>query len=169
MDTIDTDFTFWKDNVEKATYWEKYIANFVKELLQEHRLPEGDIMEYGSYKGALLDTIKELYPLRKITGFDTDNLANHKDIVEMDIRHLSSMREYDCSIALAINDIPVWEHSGPSKMAAYSHAMTNLVEGGYYLESRKDQYQPDFIYNNKQLKFIKTIKNIIVFQRISVT
>jgi hypothetical protein len=54
-------------------------------------------------------------------------------------------------------------------MAAYSHAMTNLVEGGYYLESRKDQYQPDFIYNNKQLKFIKTIKNIIVFQRISVT
>jgi hypothetical protein len=57
MDTIDTDFTFWKDNVEKATYWEKYIANFVKELLQEYRLPEGDIMEYGSYKGALLDTI----------------------------------------------------------------------------------------------------------------
>ena len=33
MDTIDTNFTFWKDNIEKATFWEKHISNFVKELL----------------------------------------------------------------------------------------------------------------------------------------
>ena len=169
MDTIDTNFTFWKDNEWKATYWETYIADFVKELLQEYRLPEGDIMEYGSYKGGLIDTLKELYPLRKITGFDTDNLANHKDIVEIDIRQLSSMREYDCSIDFAVNDIPIWEHSGPSKMAAYSHAMTNLVDGGYYLESRKDNDKPEFISKNKNLKFIKSTKNIVVFQRISET
>ena len=66
------------------------------------------------------------------------------------------MREHDCSIAFAINDIPIWEHSGLSKMAAYNHAMTNLVDGGYYLESRKENNKPEFIsfevdiYNEKK-------------------
>ena len=44
----------------------------------EYRLPEGDIVEYGSYKGNFINTLKNLYPLRKITGFDQDNLDNHK-------------------------------------------------------------------------------------------
>ena len=98
-----------------------------------------------------------------------DNLDNHENIIELDIRNLSSMREHDCSIAFAINDIPIWEHSGLSKMAAYNHAMTNLVDGGYYLESRKENNKPEFISANKNLKFIKSTKNIVVFQRISET
>ena len=161
--------SFWKDNVNKATYWENFIAEFGKEFLKEYRLPEGDIVEYGSYKGNFINTLKNLYPLRKITGFDQDNLDNHKHIIELDIRNLSSMREYYCSIAFAINDIPIWEHSGLSKMAAYNHAMTNLVDGGYYLESRKETDKPEFISANKNLKFIKSTKNIVVFQRISET
>lgn len=169
MDTIDMNPSFWKDNEKKATYWETFIAEFGKEFLKEYRLPEGDIVEYGSYKGNFINTVKELYPFRKITGFDQDNLANHENIIELDIRNLSSMREYDCSIAFAINDIPIWEHSGLSKMAAYNHAMTNLVDGGYYLESRKEIDKPEFISANKNLKFIKSTKNIVVFQRISET
>lgn len=167
MDTIDMNPSFWKDNEKKATYWETFIAEFGKEFLKEYRLPEGDIVEYGSYKGNFINTVKELYPFRKITGFDQDNLDNHENIIELDIRNLSSMREYDCSIAFAINDIPIWEHSGLSKMAAYNHAMTNLVDGGYYLESRKEIDKPEFISANKNLKFIKSTKNIVVFQRIS--
>lgn len=166
---LDEDLNYWqnKDNsTDWGTYYYEHLTKYINAI--KNNIPPGAIYEYGCAGGEMILFLKNLFPTRKIIGIDIPNYNKIENIKEIDVRNLLLYKEFNEPIALAINDMSGWDLTPISKQSAYCHAMVNLVSSGYYIESRRYQYDPDFIYNSGKLEELKPVtKGLFAFKKLS--
>lgn len=164
---LDSDKNYWKnkDNSEKwGSYYYQNLTLYLEKIKDD--LPPGAIYEYGCGDGQMIIFLKKLFPERKVVGIDIPNYNKIKEIREIDVRNIALYEEFREPIALAINDMSGWDLTPISKQSSYCHAMFNLVPSGYYIESRRHQYTPNFIYNSEKLKELEMVaQGLIVFKK----
>lgn len=166
---LDADLNYWqnKDNSSDwGEYYYKHLTQYIKTI--QNDIPPGTIYEYGCAGGQMILFLKSLFPERKIVGIDIPNYNKIDEIKEVDVRNLILYKEFNEPIALAINDMSGWDLTPISKQSAYCHAMVNLVPSGYYIESRRHQYDPDFIYTSGKLQELEpAAKGLVAFKNLS--
>lgn len=124
--------TYWHDRGDSYTSdWHNYYMSEVSQFLQSIDLVKGTIIEYGCYKGEMLDHLAKNYPDCNIVGVDYYNINNHPSIIETDIKDFNS--KFD--ITLALNDLIDFHKDPESKLAGRNHAIKHLIPGGFYVES----------------------------------
>lgn len=156
MEVIETDPTYWVDRGKEYTnIWHEYYIDQLSKILSNILLPSGVILEYGSYDGKTIDFLRGLFDDRFIVGIEYNLVGNHPNVFEMDVRDLNS----DMNIALALNDLSDYDIAPKSKTHAKNHAIRNIVEGGYYIESGKQGFKPidgfEMVYEDKFLAAYK--------------
>jgi hypothetical protein len=102
----------------------------VSDFLGRFDLLPGTILEYGSYQGKMLDYLIKKYPTHEVIGIDINNINDHPNIIEIDIKEFDNI----CHLSLAINDLIDFNRDLESKLAGRTHALKNLINGGLYIE-----------------------------------
>lgn len=153
----------YNDNItEQSLLEEKHNVGVVyNQIRQINVLQYGYIVEYGSWRGAVIDALSEEFGRDRVFGFDISNFTNHSQIHKVDVRHLSGNPKYDYPIALAWNNLSEWKGSPLGKQAAFDHALNNLVKGGIYIEHKKC---PDYILNHPNLFLVIETKHLLFFK-----
>ena len=141
---------------------EKHNLKIVEQDISEIDVPQyAYIVEYGSWRGSVVDALSNLFGKERVLGFDISNFMNHPQIHKIDVRHLSGNNKYRIPIALAWNDLSEWVGSPMGKQASFDHALNNLVDGGIYIEHRKC---PDYIKDHPNLFLIRETKHLLFFK-----
>lgn len=141
---------------------ENHNISIVKNMLPNLSVDsQGFIVEYGSWRGNVLDALSHLYGKERVFGFDINNFTSHSQIYDVDVRTLCGNKKYAKPIALAWNDCDDWEHSPATKQAAMDHALNNLIGGGIYIEHKKC---PSFVYTHENLTLIHKTKYLLFFK-----
>lgn len=147
---------------ELSVLEEQHNINIVINVLSNLTInSSGLIIEYGSWRGKVLDELSNLYGSDRVLGFEINNFTDHPNIVDVDVRTLCGNKKYSKPIALAWNDCDDWEHSPATKQAAMDHAMSNLMHDGVYIEHRKC---PEFVNNHPNLTLIHSTKYLLFFR-----
>tara|TARA_B100000497_G_C7598694_1_gene359866 strand:- start:303 stop:833 length:531 start_codon:yes stop_codon:yes gene_type:complete len=149
---------------------EDHNVDIVNRVLPTISIPDyGNIVEYGCWRGTVLDSLNHVYRdsiqrgARKVIGYDCDNWMNHPQIIKTDVRHLSGMiPAQNFTIALAWNDCDDWPNSPLSKMAAMDHALNNMVRGGVYIDHKRGC--PDFILSHPNLSIVEETEYLYFFR-----
>ena len=165
MDKCDSLGISYNDNItELGILQEDHNVNIVKNEIFNFNIPDGYIIEYGSWRGAVIDLLAKEYGEDRVFGFDISNFTNHPRIHKMDVRHLAGNKKYKLPIALAWNDLSEWEGSPLGKQAAFDHALNNLVDNGIYMEMKNS---PDYIRQHPNLHLFKETKYVSFFRFLS--
>jgi len=146
---------------ERGLLEEMHNVNIAKTVIPTFYIPEGYLVEYGSWRGAVIDTLSEKYGADRVFGFEIGNFFKHEQINDIDVRHLSGNRKYVVPIALAWNDLSEWNGSPIAKQAALDHALNNLVDGGIYIEHKAC---PDYIHSHPNLSLLHETKHLLFFK-----
>ena len=153
----------YNDNItEQSLLEEKHNVRIAHSEIKEINVPGyGYIVEYGSWRGAVVDALSEQFGKHRVFGFDISNFMDHPQVHKVDVRHLSGNPKYNIPIALAWNDLSEWVGSPIAKQASFDHALNNLVDGGIYIEHRKS---PEYILSHPNLSLIRETKHLLFFK-----
>jgi hypothetical protein len=122
---------------DKNLLEESHNVNIVNDVIVNLDIPsEGYIVEYGSWRGSVINALTKLYGADRVFGFDISNFCNHPQVHSIDVRHLSGYSYYRKPIALAWNDLSNWEGSPVGKQASFDHALNNMVDNAIYIEHK---------------------------------
>lgn len=161
-DKLDNDGIAYNTEItERGLLEEAHNLSIAKTVIPKFELPQGFIVEYGSWRGSVIDELSRRYGVHRVFGFEIGNFFGHLQIHDFDVRHLAGNRQYQRPIALAWNDLSDWNGSPMGKQAAFDHALTNLVDGGIYIEHRKC---PDYILSHPNLTLIDETKHLLFFR-----
>lgn len=150
--------TYWHDRgYEYTNGWHTYYKEQLLNFLNNYELLPGTIIEYGSYQGKMLDYLSKRYPHHEVVGIDIYNINKHSNIIETDIKDFNSTYK----LSLALNELIDYSRDLDSKMAGRSHALKNLISGGFYVDSSRNPVKYieglDLLYSVKYMSFF--IKN----------
>lgn len=161
-DKLDNDgITYNTVITEMSILEEAHNVDIVKNVIPTFDLPDGYIVEYGSWRGAVIDELSRRYGSHRVFGFEIGNFFDHRQIHNIDVRHLAGNRQYQRPIALAWNDLSEWNGSPMGKQAAFDHALNNLVDDGIYIEHRNC---PDYILSHPNLTLFHETKHTLFFK-----
>lgn len=147
---------------DRSILEERHNIDIVNSVIKDLDVPQyGFIVEYGSWRGGVVDALTGLYGLNRVLGFDISNFTNHSQVHKLDVRHLSGNANYKMPIALAWNDLSEWYGSPMGKQAAFDHALNNLVNGGIYIEHKKC---PDYIAKHPNLTLVLETQYLLMFK-----
>lgn len=146
---------------ERGLLEEDHNVNIAKSVIPTFDIPDGYIVEYGSWRGSVIDVLSGIYGKDRVFGFDIGNFFNHPQIHGIDVRHLAGSRQYKIPIALAWNDLSEWNGSPMGKQAALDHALNNLVNDGIYIEHKAC---PGYILSHPNLTLIYKTKHLLFFK-----
>lgn len=150
MDKVDDNKRYLE--FSDMSWWQIQIDNFFNEILFElNDIPEGYIIEFGTFKCVSLNKLIKKYGEARCFGFDIINYINHPNVKETDVRKLNT--DYDVPIAIAINDLGNWRTSPESRNAVLDFATRNIVSAGYYVDNRLAFIPADLI--SKKFTLIK--------------
>lgn len=163
IDKLDIEGINYNDAVtDQGILEETHNANIATDVIPLFSFPDlGYIVEYGSWRGTVVDILSKRYGAERVLGFDISNFTNHSQIHNVDVRLISGDKRYKMPIALAWNDLSEWTGSPASKQAAFDHAMNNMIDGGIFIEHKKS---PSYIYNHKNLTLIHSTKHLLFFR-----
>lgn len=133
MDQIDKNPRYLEDQPESMLRWNRFTHPFLKQVVFNLTLPEGMVVELGTYRCARFDLLCQHYGADRCLGFDIINYSSHPRVIECDIRSIPE--PYQVARAFVWNEARDWTSSPESKMAALEYAKRNLVPGGYYMET----------------------------------
>ena len=146
---------------EHSLLEEEHNIDIVQNVIKHFDIPQGFIVEYGSWRGSVLDELSRQLGAHRVFGFEIGNFFDHPQINNIDVRHLAGNRKYERPIALAWNDLSEWNGSPMGKQAAFDHALNNLVNDGIYIEHRNC---PDYILTHPHLTLFHETKHLLFFR-----
>ena len=86
---------------ERSLLEEEHNLNIAKTVIPTFDLPQGYIVEYGSWRGSVIDELSRRYGVHRVFGFEIGNFFKHRQIYDIDVRHLAGNRNHKKPIALA--------------------------------------------------------------------
>jgi hypothetical protein len=147
---------------DKNILEEKHNVNIANNVVVELNIPSaGYIVEYGSWRGAVIDALSDVYGKSRVFGFDISNFCNHPQIHAVDVRHLSGYNQYRKPIALAWNDLSNWEGSPIGKQASFDHALNNMVDNAIYIEHKNC---PSHVFEHPHLSLEIETDHLVFFR-----
>lgn len=163
IDKVDIEGTNYNDALtEQGILEEKHNMNIAESVIPLFSFPSlGYIVEYGSWRGSVIDILSKLYGTERVLGFDISNFTDHPQIHAVDVRLISGNSLFKMPIALAWNDLSEWNGSPAGKQAAFDHAMNNMVNDGIFIEHKKC---PEYIHNHPNLTLIHNTKHLLFFR-----
>ena len=149
--------TYWHDKGDNYTsYWHSYYIDELKDFLQNISLENKTIVEYGCYKGHTIDWLQQKYSTCNVVGVDFFNVTQHASIIETDVKEFKTI--YD-NLILASNDLIDYTKDLESKLAGRTHALDNLMCGGYYFETSANPVREiaglDLIKSSQYISFFQ--------------
>ncbi len=152
-DKADSNPRYLKDT--DMSHWHTEAHPFFEELKNKGHVPEqGLIVELGSYQGASLQALNELFGSHRVRGVDIYPYTNSRQIFIGDVRTSNVLQNFQAP-ALVWNDVSNWENSPRSKLAAFEWAKQNLVKGGVYVDDAMKNLPLDLDLSGFQLIYSK--------------
>lgn len=148
---------------EEKSQWSSMIEAFFQGVLFNLNLPQGMIVEIGTYQAESFNKLCQRYGLKRCLGFEIFPYVQHPSVVIQDIRQIGS--EFDRPIAFGWNNASNWEGSPRSKLAALKYLTRNIVKDGYLLEDSLPDIPYDIHIPN--FKIVWQNHTLILLQRIA--
>ncbi len=161
-DKIDLSPNYLKHWNEESL-WHEEIDSFFENVLSVIDIPEGWIVEVGTYKARSFKKFCSRFGVERCLGFEAYPYVQHPAIVVKDIRSVN--REFDRPVAFGWNNASNWEGSPRSKLAALNYLTRNIVKGGYLLEDSLPDLPRDIVLSD--FKVVCQSQKLVLLQRVS--
>lgn len=161
-DKIDNRQNYLTNWLDEQT-WHEMTDSFFENVLYKLNLPEGWLVEIGTYKNYSFEKLYTKYGAHRCLGFEAFPYKQHPGVIIKDIRTIKS--DYDRPIAFGWNNASNWEGSPRSKLAALQYLTKNIVKDGYLLEDSLPDLPHDIIL--RDFKVVWQNKSLVLLQRTS--
>ncbi len=148
-------------NPEFFEKWFVWIKTNLHKILKMYNVPEGDIIQAGTWNGIVYDEFKKIFGTDRCKGFDIVKYINDNSIIYGDFRKTSL--DYNGKCALFYNGLGAWDKNKNSKEAGLEFAKKNLVPGGLYLDVI--HHDNSILLDIPELKYCNTYDNKLIILR----
>lgn len=139
VDFIDQDIRYmdqlYADNPILFDHWQFWFEANLETILNEHTIPEGKVVQAGTWTGAFYRELQRIFGVDRCVGFDIVDYGINDDSVNYaDFRDVQANNTHPMDAAVFYNGLGSWQYNTASKQAGLDWALANLVSGGIYID-----------------------------------
>lgn len=148
----------YKDNPKVFDNWAEWIKLNLKNILSKYDLPDGKIVQAGTWNGDMYFVLQEIFGKHNCIGFDIEKYIDDESIIYGDFKLIHKDHNIPCS--LFYNGLGNWKHNKNSKQAGLDYALNNLVPNGLYIDVIHGDN--DILKNIPTLEYCATYDNKMI-------